>query len=162
MTQIEFTHKMLSIDNQLKGFALSLTSNRYDAEDLMQDTYFRALKSSDKYVEYNNFKSWMFTIMKNTFINDYRKKKRQGNKLTEIISSGDTLFYYSQAADSMAERNEINQMIDKLDFKFRHPLIMFRDGFKYEEIADEMNLKIGTVKSRIFMARKKLKSYNYN
>ena len=109
MTQIEFTHKMLSIDNQLKGFALSLTSNRYDAEDLMQDTYFRALKSSDKYVEYNNFKSWMFTIMKNTFINDYRKKKRQGNKLTEIISSGDTLFYYSQEADSMAERNEINQ-----------------------------------------------------
>ena len=162
MTQIEFNHKLLSINNQLKGFALSLTSNRYDAEDLMQDTYLRALKSSDKYEEYNNFKSWMFTIMKNTFINYYRKKKRQGNKLNEIINSGDTLFYHSQDTESIIQQREINQMIGELDFKFRHPLVMFRDGFKYEEIADEMNLKIGTVKSRIFMARKKLKSYQYN
>ncbi len=162
MTQVEFNHKLMSINNQLKGFALSLTANRHDAEDLMQDTYLRALRSSDKYEEYNNFKSWMFTIMKNTFINYYRKKKRQGNRLNEIISSGDTLFYYRQDTESIIERHEIDQMIDKLDFKFRHPLIMFRDGFKYEEIADQMNLKIGTVKSRIFMARKKLKGYEYN
>lgn len=162
MTQVEFNHKLLSINNQLKGFALSLTANRHDAEDLMQDTYLRALKSSDKYEEYNNFKSWMFTIMKNTFINYYRKKKRQGNKLNEIVNSGDTLFYYPLDTEGIVERHEIEQMIDGLDFKFRHPLVMFRDGFKYEEIADEMNLKIGTVKSRIFMARKKLKSYNYN
>jgi RNA polymerase sigma-70 factor (ECF subfamily) len=162
MTQLEFNHKLLSINNQLKGFALSLTSNKHDAEDLMQDTYLRALRSSDKYEEYNNFKSWMFTIMKNTFINYYRKKKRQSNRLNELIDSGDTLFYYRQDTESIIANHEIDSMISKLDHKFRYPLLMFRDGYKYEEIADKMNLKIGTVKSRIFMARRKLKKFQYN
>ena len=73
MTAIEFNHKLISLEDNIERFALRLTFNSEKAKDLLQDTYFKALKYRDKYTEINNFKAWVFTIMKNTFLNNYRK-----------------------------------------------------------------------------------------
>ncbi len=159
MTYMEFNNQLMSLNNQLRGFALTLTSNAQDAEDLMQDTYLKALKNRDKYRDYSNFKAWIFTITKNTYINLYRKKKRQGQRYDELVKANDTLFSVKMDTESWMSIKEIDGLVNDLEYKFRYPLQLYISGYKYEEIADIMHLKLGTVKSRIFMARKKLKDF---
>lgn len=159
MTTPEFYHKLVSMEDNMVRFALSLTYNMEKAKDLLQETYLKALNYKDKYIEVDNFKAWTFTIMKNTFINDYRKSVREN---TSIYNSTDLLLLNnleeSQLGrpDSEFACNEINKAIDALGDEYRIPFSMHAKGFKYKEIAENLNLKIGTVKSRIFLARKKL------
>ena len=159
MTAIEFNHKLLSLEDNIERFALSLTFNSENAKDLLQDTYFKALKYRDKYTEINNFKAWVFTIMKNTFLNNYRKSVREN---TSIDVTGDLMLLNNQeesqlgSPESEIAFKEINKAIDALGGDFRVPLTMHTKGFKYKEIAENLDLKIGTVKSRIFLARQKL------
>jgi RNA polymerase sigma-70 factor (ECF subfamily) len=143
----------------MERFALSLTYDKEEAKDLLQDTFLKALTYKDKFVEYTNLKAWVFTIMKNIFINNYRKSVR----INTIVDSTKDLFFLNNTKesrhfmpDSEYAYNEINKAINDLESEFKVPFTMHNEGYKYQEIADNLNLKIGTVKSRIFFTRKKL------
>ncbi len=159
MTAIEFNYQLTSLWDNLERFAIRLTSNRDDAKDLLQDTFLKAISYRDKFSDNTNLKAWTYTIMKNTFINNYRRL----SKVNTTFDNSKDLFYLNLKNSSglgMPESSysemEIEKKIELLDDEFKIPFIMHVNGFKYKEIADELNLKIGTVKSRIFFARKKL------
>src|SRR5210317_300508 len=159
MTSIDFNTKLISMEDRLERFAMSLTSNREAAKDLLQETYLKALSSKDKFIEFTNFEAWAYTIMKNTFINNYRKAVRQNT----IVDTTQDLYYLNNSKessnikpDSSMQQKEINKHIDNLQDELKVPFLMHTRGFKYKEIAQELDLKIGTVKSRIFFTRKKL------
>ena len=160
MSTVEFTAKFDLLSAVLHSFAYNLTKNSEDSKDLYQETAFRALKNREKFKPDTNFKAWCFTIMKNIFINNYRKKVKQNT----IMDATDNDFYINSgknnvlnSAESNLMTNEIVGMVDKLDDSLRIPFIMHFQGFKYQEISDYLNLPLGTVKSRIFFARKELK-----
>jgi RNA polymerase sigma factor (sigma-70 family) len=159
MTAIEFNHQLINLEDSLERFALSLTPNREDARDLVQETYLKALTYRDKFMNNTNLKAWVYTIMKNSFINNYRRAVREN---TTFDNTKDLYYlnHSNQGNDSNPEAtlsaSEIQAQIDNLEEDLRIPFQMHQDGYKYKEIADEMNLKIGTVKSRIFFGRKKL------
>ncbi len=159
MTTIDFSNKLISMEERLERFAMSLTANREAAKDLLQETYLKALSSKDKFIEFTNFEAWAYTIMKNTFINNYRKAVRQKT----IVDTTKDLYYLNNAKeshyirpDSTVQHKEINKHIDRLQDELKVPFLMHTQGYKYKEIAEELDLKIGTVKSRIFFTRKKL------
>jgi RNA polymerase sigma factor (sigma-70 family) len=159
MTAIEFNYQVTRMQSSLKNFALSLTMNGDDAKDLLQDTLLKALKYRDKFVDQTNLKAWLYTIMKNTFINNYRRKV----KANTIIDGTKDLYYVNipqnsghVSPESSYNSSEIEKVVEELEDEYRIPFMMHFNGFKYKEIADELSLPIGTVKSRIFLARKKL------
>jgi RNA polymerase sigma factor (sigma-70 family) len=159
MTSLEFNHKLISLEDNMERFALSLTYNTEKAKDLLQETYLKALTYKDKYVEVANFKAWTFTIMKNTFINNYRRSVLEKAILlnTENLSLlPDLTELQLTKPDSETSYKEININIDALEDELKIPFKMHTEGYKYKEIAENLHLKIGTVKSRIFFARKKL------
>ncbi|MCF8370170.1 MAG: sigma-70 family RNA polymerase sigma factor [Bacteroidales bacterium] len=159
MTAIEFNDQLIGLENNLKGFALSLTSNPNEAQDLLQETFLKALKYKEQFVEKTNLKAWAYTIMKNTFINNYRRAVKQN---TTFDSTKDLYFLnLSQdsgfdSPDSKYSTSEILKAISALEDEYRKPFEMHVEGFKYKEIAEQLELPIGTVKSRIFFTRKKL------
>ena len=159
MTALEFNHQLISLEDKLSRFALSLTANKDDAKDLLQETLYKAIVYRDQFEQYTNLKAWTYTIMKNTFINNYRRSVRQN---TTFDNTKD-LFFLNQNKDTMTvspdsalSAQQINKIIDSLEDEFKIPFKMHTEGYKYKEIAQKLNLKIGTVKSRIFFTRKKL------
>ena len=159
MTAIEFNHQLISLEQGLKRYAISLTANTEDALDLIQETYLKALSSRDKFEDHTNLKAWVFTIMKNTFINNYKRSRRENTAFDNIKD----IYYLNQnkisslaTPDSEVSAEEIKKYICGLEDDYRIPFQMHFNGYKYKEIADHLNLKIGTVKSRIFFGRKKL------
>ncbi|SEQ31209.1 RNA polymerase sigma factor [Neolewinella agarilytica] len=161
MSQVEFFTEFNRLTTLLNSFAYNLTKNSEDAKDLYQETAFRAMTNRDKFRPGTNLKAWLFTIMKNIFINNYRKKM----KANTIMDNTDNLYYLnsgSNSIDNAADSNilikELTGMIDLLDDSTRIPFMMHYQGFKYQEIADHLDLPLGTVKSRIFFARKDLKA----
>ena len=161
MLAVEFNTQLSRLNTILHTFAYNLTKNSDDAQDLYQETAFRALTNRDKFREGTNFKAWVFTIMKNIFINDYRKK----SKSNTIVDETDNLYYINlggtigNSAESDMMMEELEGMVERLDESIRVPFVMHYQGFKYQEIADFLALPLGTVKSRIFFARKELKEY---
>lgn len=156
----DFQHQIDSMSTLLHAFAFNLTKNVEDAKDLYQETAYRAMTNMDKFRPGTNFKAWLFTIMKNIFINNYRKK----TKANTIVDSTDNLYYINSSANAISNRaessimmKELVQLIEKLDDSIRVPFLMHYQGYKYQEIADYLDLPLGTVKSRIFFARKDLK-----
>lgn len=154
-----FETKLLSLQGNLLNFAYMLTSNRDDAYDLLQDTTIKALDNEDKYVENTNFKGWVFTIMRNIFINNYRKVVRSAT----VVDTTEDLYHLNLPQDSGFETpegsvaaNEITGAINSLSDDYRIPFSMYVAGYKYNEISEKMNLPLGTIKSRIFFARKQL------
>ena len=141
-------------------FAYRLTVNKDDAQDLLQETFLKALKNCDKFVDESGLKAWTYTIMKNTFINNYRRNIFKNiyidqSKVAFFINQ--TQFADSDCPDSAYSVLEITQNIEQLKDKYRIPFNMHIKGYKYKEIAEELNLNIGTVKSRIFHSRKQLR-----
>lgn len=143
----------------MQRFAMNLTSDRESAHDLVQDTYLKAITHKDKFIDCTNLKAWVYTIMKNTFINNYRRNLKDNR----LIDRTRDLYYLNQPYDkgfispeSIFSESEIEKAIDSLDDDFKIPFRMHVEGYKYKEIADKLDLKIGTVKSRIFFTRKKL------
>jgi RNA polymerase sigma-70 factor (ECF subfamily) len=160
MTTIEFDNKFNSMANVLNSFAYNLTKNMEDAKDLFQETAFRAMTNRDKFRDGTNFKAWLFTIMKNIFINNYRRKV----KANTIIDSTDNMYYINSGKNAIGNRaeseilmKELSKMIQNLDDSIKIPFMMHYEGFKYQEISDKLDLPLGTVKSRIFFARNELK-----
>jgi len=156
----DFHRQLDNMSTLLHAFAFNLTKNTEDAKDLYQETAYRAMTNMDKFRPGTNFKAWLFTIMKNIFINNYRKK----TKANTIVDSTDNLYYLNSGANIISNRaessimmKELVQLVEKLDDSIRVPFLMHYQGYKYQEIADYLDLPLGTVKSRIFFARKELK-----
>ena len=159
MTAIEFNQHVLSFSDKLKYFALSLTADRDDADDLFQETYLRAFKYREKMTDYRNVKAWIYTIMRNIFINEYRRKFKSSASVTYTDDPYQLDLHnekYKVSGDVEFSVKEIEKVINELDEEYRIPFMMHVEGYKYKEIAEENNLMIGTVKSRIFNARQKL------
>lgn len=160
MSNRQFTSEMDRLENILFSFALRLTRNYEDAQDLMQETAFRAYKHRDKFTLGTNFKSWVSTIMRNTYINRYRKEKNRKH-VNEPIESFLFALENKSIVPNQGEMNvrmkELTRMLDNIGDIYSVPFLMFYRGYEYKEIAAHLNIPIGTVKSRIFLARKKLK-----
>lgn len=159
MTTAAFTTRLMSLQSNMLNFAYTLTSNRDDAYDLLQDTTLKVLDNREKYVENTNFKGWVFTIMRNIFINNYRRVVRSAT----VVDRTEDLYHLNLPQDSGFETpegyfgvNEIASAIEDFPEKYRVPFSMHVAGYKYNEIAEHMQLPLGTVKSRIFFARQAL------
>lgn len=147
------------IGNSLRAFSLKLTGNSDDAADLYQDTALRIITNADKYRQGTNFKAWAVTIMRNIFINNYRKKVRRNLIVDQTpnnyyINSGDR--QVTNDGETDVEYKELIKLVDQLADDFRIPFMMAYEGYKYDEIAEELGSPLGTIKSRIFFARRKL------
>ncbi|MEZ4938024.1 MAG: RNA polymerase sigma factor [Crocinitomicaceae bacterium] len=156
MTALEFNTAVCALQGDLKTWAFRFTKNDFTAEDLSQEAIYRALSNRNKYKPGTNLKSWVYTIMKNAFLNQYNKNKR-------FVDNGDDLAYSDRGTFSgqvfemdYLEEKEIQQKIDKLNEAIKKPFLMNYEGYSYQEISDEMGIPMGTVKSRIFNARKTL------
>lgn len=151
--------RILDLQTNLLNFAFQLTTNREAAEDLVQETTLKVLDNEEKYSENTNFKGWVMTIMRNLFINNYRRQVRNNT----VIDTSEDLYELNVSSDSglatpdgsLAEK-EISQAINKFSEEYRIPFTMYLSGYHYSEIAEKMHLPIGTVKSRIFFTRKRL------
>lgn len=159
MTYQEFTNKVTEHKDLLMGLAMHITRNRTNAEDLLQETLVRAFRSHEKFETGTNFKAWMSTIMRNTNINIYRRQKNRKLREVEITPAVGKL--ESQKTINEGPRSvflsEMHGIFNSLDDKYAFPFCKFVEGYQYEEIADEMEIPVGTVKSRIFYARKQIK-----
>lgn len=160
MEKFEFNNLVSSETNSLKMYALRFTKNLEDADDLIQDTILKAITYSDKFQQGTNLKGWLYTIMRNTFINKYRKEKKKREKViqTDEITSNN-LFYSSTKNDSTGTfiMEDIQKALNELPEAYYTPFTLYFEGYKYREIAEEMDLPIGTVKTRIHVARNLLK-----
>ena len=159
MTQLQFHTALIGQQERLLFYAMRLTSDTDNAQDLLQETFLKALTYSDKFAQNTNFKAWVYTIMKNTFINGYRRNMKTKN--TFDISNNDFHLKFQKdknypSPESVYNSKEIIKCIDALEDGYKTPFNMFIEGFKYKEIAEDLNLPLGTVKSRIFFTRKKL------
>lgn len=159
MSTTELSALMVSHTQYLQPFAVSLTQDREQAKDLCQETMYRALSNIDKYQIGTNLKSWLYTIMRNIFINDYRKKKRQPNATGDELTISNVMEHAAtNAAINNIARKEIEQAIHLLPAIFRSAFMLYVQGYKYNEIAEILNEPLGTIKSRIHFARKTLKA----
>ncbi len=159
MKPAKFDQQLIQLEDKLKRFAGSLTSDYEEAKDLLQETYYKAFANRAKFRGDSNLKNWTFTIMKNTFINKYRKKLKEKAYFDNTVKDYFLNQYegsISISPDSDYSIIEINKKIEELPDKFRTPFKMFLSGYQYKEIADSLDLKMGTTKSRIFFTRKKL------
>ncbi len=159
MEATTFQNRLMGLQANLLNFAYMLTSNRDDAYDILQDTTLKALDNREKYVDNTNFKGWVFTIMRNIFINNYRRIARSAT----VIDQTEDCYHLNLSQDSGLESPdgsyaaaEITSAINEFPEKYRVPFSMHVAGYKYNEIAEEMNLPLGTIKSRIFFARQEL------
>lgn len=154
-----FSRQVLAQSDNLRFFALSLTRNLPDSEDLVQETLCKAFTYRTHFADNTNLKAWLFTIMKNIFINNYRRKAKAR---TIFDDSRENYFINLPQASRMPDPEssyrvkELLQALDHLPEELGQPLKMYFEGYKYKEIAEKYHLPIGTVKSRIFMARRQI------
>lgn len=157
--KLSFEQRLLGLQGNLFNFACQLTSNPDAAQDLVQDTTLKVLDNESKYVDNVNFKGWVFTIMRNIFINNYRRQVRNST----IIDTTEDLYHVNLSQESgltspegSVAVKEISVAINNFSDEYKVPFTMYLAGYKYNEIAEKMSLPLGTVKSRIFFARKRL------
>lgn len=150
---------LVQLQSNMMNFALTLTANREEAKDLTQEATLKALSNIDKYYDNVNFKGWVFTIMHNIFVNNYRRAVRNQT----IIDTTESLYHLNLPQNSGFESPEgsytyaeVTKVLNSFADEYRKPFSMHVTGYKYEEIAEELGLPLGTVKSRIFFARKRL------
>lgn len=159
MTTLQFNEQVVDFSGSLKPFAYKLTRNSDDASDLIQETVYKALINADKFHKGTNLKAWLFTIMRNIFINNYRRNSRHGivSDPTENLSLLNSVRNSTTNSGLVnIHMEEVNKALENLSEEFRIPFLLHYEGFKYNEIAEELQLPLGTVKSRIFFARKAL------
>lgn len=161
MTAIEFTHQVSSLRGTLYSFTRRFTHDKEEGLDLVQDTILKALTYRDKFREDTNLKGWLFTIMRNTFINNYRKTKRERTshdttKELYHLNVEDTHTFNSPGSNY--EYKDILKKIEEIREELLVPFKMHTSGYKYHEIAEHLNIPIGTVKNRIFHARKEIQN----
>jgi RNA polymerase sigma-70 factor (ECF subfamily) len=160
MSTVEFNQMLVNNTDFLKPFAFTLTRDNETAKDLLQETMFRALANKDKYNVGTNIKAWLYTIMRNIFINNYRRRVKQ-NTIFDSTPNDFFLNYQQATVSNDAERTlkmkEIQSAVHNLPEIFKNPFMLYFEGFKYHEIAEALSEPLGTIKSRIHFARKLLK-----
>ncbi len=158
MTATDFDRMVILHSTFLRPYAVSLTHSQEDAKDLFQETMVRALLNRDKYQFGTNLKAWLYTIMRNVFINDYRKNKKHRKVDDQAPESYMYIMNKTAQNDGWAHMriNEIKEAIDNLPNVFRLSFELHYTGYKYQEIADLLHEPLGTIKSRIHFARKQL------
>lgn len=159
MAALDFDKMLTDTTGYLQPFAISLTKDAEDAKDLLQETVCRALANKDKYHVGTNIKAWLYTIMRNIFINQYRRNARQVTIPDNALHS--FLLNQAQAAETHTTEGslslkEIKKKVNELPTIFKTPFQLYCDGYKYHEIASMMVEPLGTIKSRIHFARKLL------
>ena len=161
MSTVEFNQMLVKNADFLKPFAITLTRDSEAAKDLFQETLYRAISNKDKYNVGTNIKAWLYTIMRNIFINNYRRKAKQqtifDNTPNEFLLNNAPSVVIDGTAESSLRIKEIQEAIHNLPEIFRNPFLLYFDGYKYHEIADMLEEPLGTIKSRIHFARKLLK-----
>jgi RNA polymerase sigma factor (sigma-70 family) len=160
MSTVEFNELLLNNTEFLKPFAVTLTRDNEVAKDLLQETMYRALINKEKYNVGTNIKAWLYTIMRNIFINNYRRKSKQSTIFDN--SPNDFLLNYNQvttanSAEGSLKMKDMEFAIHRLPEIFRNPFVLYFEGYKYHEIADLLTEPLGTIKSRIHFARKILR-----
>ena len=158
MSSVEFQQNLMNLYQQLYYFALNLTKNKEDASDLLQDCMLRALTYKEKFQDHTNFRAWVYTIMRNTFINGRRRMKR-GREIMGVLEKSSSALSMPNTPIgpvSTLRAKEIDTLMDSMDPAFSEPFKLHFAGFKYNEIAAQVGIPVGTVKSRIFQARKRL------
>ncbi|MFT5641559.1 MAG: RNA polymerase sigma factor (sigma-70 family) [Cyclobacteriaceae bacterium] len=160
MTALEFSYQVDKLTGSLKPYAMKLTKDVEDANDLMQETILKAFTHRDKFAAGTNLKAWMYTIMKNTFITNYQRMVRRNT----FIDTTENLHYINSTESTISNdahtnfaMRDINKAIENLQDAYKVPFMMHFRGFKYHEIAERLVIPIGTVKNRIHIARKELK-----
>ena len=161
MTAVEFTRQVQETTVSLRPAAITLTRDAEDARDLVQETLLKALTNRDKFKAGTNLKAWLYTIMRNTFINNYNKITKRSSRVDasdyfQYYTTDENFITYNQATATFTMA-DINQAINSLSEDFRKPFMMYYIGYKYLEIAEQLQIPIGTVKNRIHIARKALK-----
>jgi len=159
MNALTFQKKLLSMQENMMNFALMLTANREDAFDLTQDTTLKVLSNQEKFVDNVNFKGWVLTIMRNIFINNYHKVVREQTLINRDADLYNLDISNNSGFDSpegTCQINDITKAINNLNTDLKVPFSMFVSGYKYHEIAEKLNIPLGTIKSRIFFARQEL------
>ncbi|MBR2638803.1 MAG: RNA polymerase sigma factor [Bacteroidaceae bacterium] len=159
MDTAKFRRDLLEVQSELQRFAFKLTADKEEANDLLQETSLKALDNMDKYIPDTNFKGWVYTIMRNIFINSYRKIVRDQT----FVDKTDNLYHLNQvcefenySTENNYDSKEIYKVLNSLPKEYRIPFMMHLSGFKYREIAERLSLPLGTVKSRIFFTRQHL------
>ncbi len=144
----------------LKAYALYLSQDREDAHDLMQETLLKAFTHRERFTDDTNLKGWLYTIMKNTFINQYRRKVKRNT----LLDSTENEYYLNSSSHAVPNESlerlnmeQIHMHISRLPYDLKEAFMMNFRGYKYQEIADHFGIPIGTVKTRIHMARQILK-----
>ena len=160
MPTIEFDWILIKNADYLKPFAITLTKDAETARGLLQETMCRALANKEKYNADTNIKAWLYTIMRNIFINDFRRGTRQNTIFDP--TPNDLLLNYKQgavknAAGSNLAMKDILAAVYQLPEIFRNPFMLYFEGYKYHEISTILTEPLGTIKSRIHFARKLLK-----
>ena len=160
MSTLEFNQLLLVNSDFLNPFAINLTRDKESAKDLVQETLYKAIANREKYINGTNIKAWLYTIMRNIFINDYRKKSKQ--HVIFDTTPNDFLLDFNQSAisnlaESKLRLKEIQTAVYHLPSIFKEPFLLYFDGYKYHEIAGILREPLGTIKSRIHFARKLLK-----
>lgn len=153
MSTQEFNSLVLTNSEGLKPFAITLTKDQEAAKDLCQETLCKAFAYREKYEPGTNVKAWLFTIMRNIFINDYRRNNRKKVVMDAIAASVNP---FVLSSETMVRLKEINTAIYYLPSIFKTACLLYLDGYKYHEIAVALNEPLGTIKSRIHFAKKML------
>jgi RNA polymerase sigma-70 factor (ECF subfamily) len=156
MTAIEFTHELSSMRSTLQAFTRRFTHDRDESLDLVQDTILKALTYRDKFREDTNLKGWLFTIMRNTFINNYRNQRTSTDRTKDLYFLNVEEEHTFNRPQETMEFKEIWRNVHNLRDELLTPFKMHTSGYKYHEIAEHLNIPIGTVKNRIFHARKEI------
>jgi RNA polymerase sigma-70 factor (ECF subfamily) len=156
MKSTTFESAIIESRQMLYSKALSLFHDSEKAQDIVQDTMLKALTNKDKFTEGTNLKGWLYTILKNIFINDYNRHAKHPTYLRDTFSDAfvgtENRVELNQGAANI-KMEEIQKALASIDEKFSKAFMMHFEGYKYEEIAEEMQLPLGTVKTRIHKAR---------
>ena len=161
MSTLEFTQHITSLSPVLRAYTRRFTNDRDESLDLVQDTIVKALVNKNQFRENTNLKAWLYTIMRNTFINNYRKNQR--SKTTHDKTEGQHFLHVEDThtfnkPESSYEYQDIWSHVNSLREELLTPFKMYTSGYKYNEIAEHLNIPLGTVKNRIFNARKEIQS----
>jgi RNA polymerase sigma factor (sigma-70 family) len=161
MNSITFNNQICDMRPNLHQFAIKFTVNEDDAEDLVQDTLIKAIRYSYLYKEGTNLKGWLYTILKNTFINGYRRSVKKNSVINTEEDLTSHQLYTSASSNNGVNKfvkEDIDSAMSQLQPEYSVPFLRYFEGYKYHEIAEELEIPIGTVKTRIHVARKLLKT----
>lgn len=166
--QVDFERDAMQYTRQLYSAAMRMTRNPADAEDLVQETYLKAYRAYHTFQEGTNLKAWLYRILTNTYINKYRKDSRRPSEV-DLGTVEDMYLYRRLGSEESAEaarttedrvldglvESDIKQAVEELPESFRMPVLLADlEGFSYKEIAEILDIPIGTVMSRLHRGRK--------